>query len=313
MATLTIPDGIGQSPIEGAEQQAGDLVCWSVTTIIGVLHKEGLVYWSAEETAKAAVAVAKSLPTRIDEDGVEETIKWLRDARFRRPRAELSSASLGTCCHQAAEEYALTGVRPDDARLGEIIRSEAGERFPAAGMKAETATLNRMLDQFDGWLQAFSPTYQAAEVTVYSPTYGYAGTADAFLTIDGVRFIVDYKTSRKSWDTRGKATSPYPEQVAPQLAAYRHAEMAAVWRPRRTERFRRRYYLLGTDEQDLAVPVPEVDTGLVIHITPEHCDAYPIRCDEEVHEAFLFLQEAFRWANETHKTAMGDPLAPQED
>jgi hypothetical protein len=147
-------------------------------------------------------------------------------------------------------------------------------------------------------------------VCVYSPTYGYAGQSDAFLTIDGVRFIADYKSTRKPRDGRGQPKTPYPEQVGIQLAAYRNAEYAAVWRPRRFEQWRRRYYLLGPTERELAVPVPQVDTGLVIQITPEACEAYPIRCDEEVHEAFLFTLEAFRWVSETSKKVMGKPLVP---
>ena len=124
-----------------------------------------------------------------------------------------------------------------------------------------------------------------------------------------MRFIADYKTSKKSTDAKGKATGPYPE-VALQLAAYRYAEMAAVWRPRRMEQFRRRYYLLGEAEKAMAVPVPEVDAGLVIHITPEHCDAYPVDCDQSVHRAFLFVLEAARWQFQTSKTVIGLPLQP---
>lgn len=145
-------------------------------------------------------------------------------------------------------------------------------------------------------------------MTVYSPDYGYAGTLDAIFTIDGVRFIVDFKTSRKSFDNRGKPTTPYPEQVGLQLAAYRYADYAATWRPRRYEHMRRRYYLLGVDERETAVSVPEVDTGLVLHLTPEHCEAFPINCDEKAHEAFLFTLECYRWVNSTSKTIMGPPL-----
>jgi hypothetical protein len=76
------------------------------------------------------------------------------------------------------------------------------------------------------------------------------------------------------------------------------------------EKFRRRYYLLSESERALAVPVPEVDGGLCIHITPEACEAYPIRCDEEAHRAFLYTLECFRWVNETARTAMGQPLEP---
>lgn len=307
--TATVTAVLGQAPDDGATQQPEDLELTSVTTVIGVLEKPALLYWAAGETAAAAVAIAGSLPTRIAEDGEEETIKWLRDARFRRPKGLLSAASLGTCAHHACEEYALTGERPTTGRLTEIVRQEAGPKFD--GMTAEIPVLNQMLDQFDGWLQRAQPSYQAAEVTVYSPSYGYAGTSDGFLTIDGYRVIFDIKTSRKSFDAKGSPTGPYPE-AALQLAAYRFAEAAAVWRPRRIEKFRRRRYLLSEAEREQAVPVPEVDGGLVIHITPEHCEAFPVRCDEAVHQSFLFLIEAFRWVDRLSKDVIGMPMVYPE-
>ena len=60
----------------------------------------------------------------------------------------------------------------------------------------------------------------------------------------------------------------------------------------------------------MAAPVPEVDTGLVIHITPESCEPYPIVCDEAVFEAFLAVQDAARWLFSTSRTVMGPPLVP---
>lgn len=298
---------LGQAPDDNATEQPDDLRLWSVTTLIGALEKPALLYWASEQTATAAVNVATTLASRIEQDGEAETIKWLRDARFRRPKGKLSAASLGTCAHQACEEYALTGTRPTTGRLTEIVRQEAGAKFD--GLTAEIPVLNQMLDQFDGWLERFQPSYQAAEVTVYHPTYGYAGTCDGFLTIDGMRCIVDYKTSREGFDARGNPKGPYPE-AALQLAAYRWAEHAAVWRPRRIEKYRRRYYLLSDAEREKAVPVPEVDGGLVIHITPDHCEAFATRCDERVHEAFLYVMEASRWLNGLAKEVIGMPIVP---
>lgn len=303
---MTAPE-LGQAPEDVTTEAPDDLRLWSVTTIIGALDKPALLYWAAEQTAAAACSIAKTLAARIDEDGEEATVKWLRDARFRRPKGRLSAASLGTCAHQACEEYALTGERPTTARLTEIIRQEGGPKFD--GMAAEVPVLNQMLNQFDDWLQRFQPSYQATEVVVYHPTYGYAGTADAFLTVDGTRLIVDYKTSRDGFDNQGRPKAPYPE-AALQLAAYRYAEFAAVWRPRRIEKFRRRYYLLSEAEREQAVPVPEVDGGAVIHLTPDHCEIFPVRCDQRVHEAFLFVQEASRWVNTTSKDVIGMPLVP---
>jgi hypothetical protein len=56
--------------------------------------------------------------------------------------------------------------------------------------------------------------------------------------------------------------------------------------------------------------VPPVDTGLVIHITPDSCEAFPIVCDEDVFDAYLAVQDAARWLFQTSKTVMGVPLVP---
>lgn len=277
---------LGQESDEVKTPEAGDVELWSVTTIISALDKPALIYWSAEQTALAAVH-EKQAWEGLAKRSTDDAVDWLKNARFRRAPGSRSAAELGTAVHAACEQYALTGTRPDvDAQIAPF------------------------LDQFDRWLEQFQPEYVATEVTVFNTTYGYAGTCDGFLNIGGVRFILDYKTSAKSFDKQGKPTGPYPE-VALQLAAYRHAELAAVWRPRRYEKFRRRFYLLSDAERELAVPVPDVDAGLVMHITPEHCVAYPVECGAEVFDAFLYVEESFRWANETSKTVIGRPLEPE--
>jgi hypothetical protein len=273
------------APLDGQKKLEGDAEFWSVTTIIGVLDKPALIPWAANETADAAIAAAPNLVKMIDSMGTSEVRKYLSGARFRRPEGERTAAELGTAVHNACEQYALTGVRP-------VVDDEVAP----------------FIDQFDKWCDTFQPVYEAAEMTVYSERYGYAGTLDAIFTVDGTRFIVDYKTTRKSTDYQGKATKPYPEQVGLQLAAYRHADLAAVWAPRRYEKFRRRLYLLSEDERAASVPVPSVDTGLVLHITPDHCNAHPIKCDDAVFDYFLHTVELARWVNFDSKAVMGSPL-----
>ncbi len=296
---------LGQEPRQVDKADENDLTLWSVTTVISALDKPALLYWSAEMAADAAIDNTATWQAMLTDRGRDEAVKWLRDARFRRPKNKLSSSDLGTVTHKACEEYVLTGTRPDIDRIGQLVRAQGGDQVNVTG---EGRVVAAMLDQFDKWLQRFTPTYRATEVCVYSPTYGYAGQTDGFLAIDGAELIVDYKTSREPLDSRGQPRTPYPEQVGLQLAAYRWAEHAAVWRPRRIEEFRRRYYLLGESERAMAVPVPKVDGGLCIQITPESCEAYPIRCDQEAHRAFLYTLEAFRWVNETSRTAMGPAL-----
>lgn len=304
MSTATEPR-LGLDAVDIAKPDDGDLTLWSVTTIIGALDKPALLYWSAEETAEAAIDNLATWQAMLADRGRAEAVKWLRDARFRRPKAKLSAANLGTVTHRVCEEYALTGTRPDRERIAGLVRATGGEQVDVDG---ESRIVLQLLRQFDGWLQRFTPAYQATEVCVYSPTYGYAGQTDGFITINSTRLIIDYKSSREPVDSKGNPKTPYPEQVGLQLAAYRHAEFAAVWRPRRMEKFRRRYYLLGEAERAMAEPVPEVDGGLCIQITPESCEAYPVRCDQEVHRAFLYTIEVFRWIQETSKTVMGPAL-----
>jgi hypothetical protein len=281
------------TPVDVTAPLPDDERLWSVTTIINALDRPALLYWAAEQAAEAAIAVARSLPARVDEEGREAVVKWLRDARFRRPKGLRSATELGTVVHDACELYALTGRAPE---VDDEVRP--------------------YLQQFDRWCQKFQPSYEAVEMTVFSPTYGYAGTLDAIMrigSVDGrVRVIGDYKSSRKSYDDKGNPSGPYSE-VALQLGAYRGAELAAVWRPRRVEQMRRRYYLLSPEERQLAVPMPEVEGGVVIHITPEHCIAYPVRCDRPVHEAFLYVVEAARWLFEMSKHVIGEPLVPVID
>ncbi len=312
---MTTTQQLGQEPVDIDTPADEDTVLWSVTTILGTLDKPALLYWAAEQTAVAAVVqqstwrgMVADCPDGCAHDTARDcqAVKWLRDARYRRPKTLLSATDLGSVVHALCEEYALTGQRPDADRINHEITQRGGGNVDVA---REEPTATAMLEQFDRWLERFTPTYHATEVAVYSPTYGYAGTTDAFLTVDGYRAIVDYKTTREPRDSRGALKTPYPE-VAPQLAAYRFAEYAAVWRPRRTEKFRRRYYLLSASERALAEPVPEVDGGLCLHITPESCEAFPVRCDEDVHQQFLFIQEVARWSLETSKAVIGQPIVP---
>lgn len=282
------------APEDVPRKGSDDAELWSVTTIIGALDKPGLMYWACEKSAVAAVNQQATWQGMVTDEGDAcdhqsadtcSAVKWIRDARYRKVPGEKSDTEMGTDVHAACEEYVITGARPD-----------------------VTADVEPYLRQFEDWCQRAQPAYQAAEMTVYSPTYGYAGTCDAVLTVGGVRAIVDYKTSRKVVDSRGNKRGPYPE-VALQLAAYAHAEFAAAWRPRRFEKWRRRYYLLSEHERANAVAVPEVDAGLVIYITPEYCDAYIVDVSERVHRAFLYVLEAHRWQVETSRVVLArNPL-----
>lgn len=277
---------VGEGTDDSAKPTEDDERFWSVTTIIGCLDKPALVPWAAIKTAEAAVDSERAWKSRLENEGRDSAIDFLKGARFRKAKGQRSSTDLGSAVHALCEEYALTGSRP----------------------RADDET-RPYLDRFDEFLQQFSPEYIATEIVVYSPTYGYAGQTDGFLRIDGMDFIFDYKTSAEGWDSQGKPKTPYPE-VALQLAAYRYGEMAAVWRARRFEQYRRRYYLLSEAEKAMGVPVPTVEGGLAIFLSPHRFAVHPVKCDESIFEAFLYTMECARWSFQTSKTVIGAPLIP---
>jgi hypothetical protein len=281
-------------PVLGEEPKlvapdAADERYWSVTTIIGCLDKPALVPWAAIKTAEAAVDKLDTVRSILDSDGRDEAIRYLKNARFRVGKGLRSASELGKAVHAAAEYKAIHGrYRPEDANDRE---------------------LRPFLVQFDRFLDEFQPEYIAAEVTVFSPTFGYAGTCDGFLRIGGTDYVVDYKSSREDVDGQGKLKAPFPE-VGLQLAGYRHADIAAIWRARQAEVFKRRYYLLSESERELAVPVPSVDHGLAILLTPTRFAVHPVRCDEDIFELFLHCIDAARFVLDVGRTIVGNALIP---
>jgi hypothetical protein len=279
---------LGDEPIV-TQPDDDDLRMWSVTTLIGVLDKPALVPWAAIKTAEAAVDQMQAWQSRLEHEGRDAAIDYLKRARFRGKRGERSATELGTAVHQACEHAAIYGkFRPEDTSDPELVP---------------------FLRQFRQFLRDFQPEYVAAEVTVFNPSFGYAGTCDAFMKIDGVCYVTDYKTSRESNDARGNPKGPYPE-VALQLAAYRHAELAAVWRARQSEVMKRRYYLLNAVERAMAVPVPKADHGLVVYLTPDRYALHPVRCDEGIFDLFLAVVDAARFVLDVGKDVVGRPLIP---
>jgi hypothetical protein len=186
------PLPIGNPPHDVQRVEETDRRMVSVTSVLKAYDKPPLRTWFGEQVADAAIRVAGTLAARIEEEGPDAVREWLVEAPYRRPKGERSTTQLGTDVHAACERYAISGVRPE---TDEAVRP--------------------YLDQFDRWCQRVQPVCEGAEITVYSPTLGYAGCADAMAGIDGTRYLLDYKSSHKSADRNGNPTRPWPE-VAPQ-------------------------------------------------------------------------------------------------
>lgn len=291
--------------VETARQPSDD-VLWSVTTLIGACTPiDALVPWAVNETAERTVSSLDRVIWRKENEGAQSAIDYVKGLRWQLG-GRLTDTALGTVAHGLFEQYALTGTRPDVAP--ELHPEHAAE---GSVLHADDAVaLVAMLDQFDRhWLQEFQPDYEAAEVVVYHPRLGYAGQTDGFASVQHIPYVVDYKTSRKTYDRKGNVRPPYPE-VAPQLAAYRYAEKAAVFRARRYTNRSRRYYLLSAAEKEAAVDVPAVEGGLCVKVTPAHCGVYPVNCGPDVFAAFTHMIEVARWQFNLSAWAVSHAMDP---
>ena len=204
--------------------------------------------------------------------------------------AEAAVANLDVLAQLAADspEGAIDWLKraPDRTRdkagnIGSLVHaaSEAyvlGRPYPEWG-EAQAPYMASFL----AWLHDFTPEFVAVEAPCFSIKHRYAGTLDAIAVINGKRYLLDYKS--------GKGV--YPE-VGLQLAAYRFSE-SFIGLPD------------GTEE-----PTPKVDECAVVHLRPEGYEFVPIRADEEVFRAFLYVREVYRFAVETADTIVGAPWQP---
>lgn len=208
----------------------------SVTTVIKEgIPKPGLNRWFIKMQAEVAAKNRKDLAklTQV------EAKQWILDQRL-----------------SGGDEAALLGTRVHG--LCEKIAEGKEVRPPTEAEKP-------YVDAFRQFMEDHNPVFLETESTVFNKTYGYAGTMDAVVTIDGKTYIVDYKTGKRVW----------PE-AALQLSAYRYAEFIGRARGREDE-------------------LPTSDGGIIVHIRPEGYEVIPVDTSESTFDTFLSALDVFRW------------------
>jgi len=178
--------------IEGVPELAGVLLP-SVTSVLRVIHKEGLMGWSrnvALAKVRDVLRIAYSLAEVSQTLGVNAE-EWadgiISAARARPDQMRDEAGNFGTRVHSLIEAY-LKGEEPE-------VPPELGVAF----------------NNFLAWQRQSGLDIQLFEQVVYSKRYRYAGTFDAY-AIDrrtGRHVILDWKTSN----------AIYPE-MSLQAAAY---------------------------------------------------------------------------------------------
>jgi len=240
----------------------------SVTSIIGMEPKPWLASWAAREAAELAVNSIDFLADMAQRDRAG-AVDYIRKAssRYAATRRELGSAAHDVFERQLRGEP--TGhVHPDVVPLAE---------------------------HFADFLRTVQPRLLSAEDVVWSDTYGYAGSADAFLEYgmlagravplstqgaERVTHVVDWKTGKSVYGS-----------VAMQLRAYAEADT-----------------LISPDGR--SQPVPAVTGGAALHITADGWQLLPVDIFAEgVWGTFLALRQAWVWHTSIKRRVIADPTA----
>lgn len=224
-----------------------------VTSILNMYAKPFLQFWSAKVVAEFAVDNLPSVTGLAINGEREAAVDLLKNA----PRRTTGKAAdTGTAAHEAFERMAK-GQGP-----GRI-----------------TPDIQPFVDHFQRFLDDQQPEITFQEETIWSDEHRYAGSFDAFGSLDGRRFFIDWKTTR----------SGIHEEVGLQLAAYRFSD-----------------HIIRQDGS--RVPTPAADGGLVVHVRPEGLKVVEVKADEEMFERFLDLRRLFDYDKNTKSNVIGDEL-----
>jgi hypothetical protein len=106
---------------------------------------------------------------------------WLKDVGHNADVIARKAANEGTQVHDAVERYVA----------GEKITWLNDE-----GYSNYSLDVWKLILKFHEFWSIYKPTLLASEIHLFSDTYKYAGTCDLVVEIDGVRWLLDIKTSK---------------------------------------------------------------------------------------------------------------------
>lgn len=229
-----------------------------VTRFSGALPKPWLGKWAAKEVASFAVENEDSWRPLVEKGQKTDAVKMLKSAPWSKRD---DAADRGTAVHRAIESV-VTGQELPDMTEEELM----------CAIQAET------------FLERFASKVLASELTVFSPSYGYAGTLDLWLVgPDGERWLIDAKTSSSD-------SVPYTDWTV-QQAAYRMAEYAVVQKQAK-----------GDEEWEgwvIEWGPSKVDRVGVLHVGPDQVTLYPINWSGRLFTVFRAAKHIKEWMDDT--------------
>lgn len=164
----------------------------SVTTITGMLDKPALLNWSANCAVNFIIDNIDAVKDPIDVHRGEDILEQARKAHTMKRDA---AAGSGTKCHKAIEVYIADGMTDE---VKDILKDDE---------QAQTG-----FDAFLEWEEVNHVEWVDTECKVFSVVHGYAGRFDAIALVNGILYLIDFKTSAGIYD-----------EMKYQLCAYRQA------------------------------------------------------------------------------------------
>jgi len=161
---------------------------YGVTSVLGVIAKPGLLFWSAN---MAADHFRDQINPGQAYDEIELELIWKEAKKAHHTKKE-TAGSIGTLVHKWVEDY-------------------CNKKNPGMPVnKIAAGAVGRFLK----WVNEHNIEFLSSEQPCYSKKYNYAGTIDGICKIDGKLYIFDLKTSNRMYD-----------EMRIQVAAYKHARV----------------------------------------------------------------------------------------
>lgn len=164
----------------------------SVTELLGrVLPKPALVPWAEAQTAEGMLTLHRAGELHHGMTA-PEALAAMREAKIGAEGVRTTSAKRGVNIHALLEAYGRDGSWAD----------------PVGILDPEDFGFAHALND---WLRATCPEPVEIEQLVADPKWGYAGRLDLIANIQGVRTLVDLKSSDKAaiWDAAHSQTRAY--------------------------------------------------------------------------------------------------------
>lgn len=223
-----------------------DKTFYSVTTVLNAISKPALMSWAAKAVAERAYDLIKD--GTIVKMKKEPLLRLLKSAPTEITKA---AQARGTAVHRACENFNYGDTIPD-GEVGTYVAAYADFLF------------NEGADILH------------KEMTVFNPEWGYAGTLDAIVTMNGKNYVMDIKTG-----------GVYPS-ASLQMAAYAHAT-----------------HFVDTDGLTHERSIP-IDGAFVLELKPNKYKIHYMDVGELQYSVFLATMVVSKWNTEDSRKVIGE-------